>query len=143
MGAALIGALDWLTERLGPDIQRWRWGRIHTLPLRHFLSGRGDLGQLLDHGGVEVAGDGVTVANATPMAQFQARSGAGYRLVVDLGSSPPELWAVDAQGQSGHPGSTHYSDQLEDWLAGRYHRLALDGGTGRTVGDQCLHLQPR
>jgi penicillin amidase len=143
LAEAFVGALDWLTEKLGPDMQRWRWGRIHKMPLRHFLSGRGDLGELLDHGGVEVGGDGVTVASASPGAQFQARSGAGYRLIVDLGSAPPELWAVDGQSQSGHPGSPHYDDQLQDWLDGRYHRVTLDASAGRTIGHECLQLQPR
>src|SRR5262249_5339825 len=48
---AMASALDWLSGRLGPDMAGWAWGRLHTLPLRHVLSARGDLGQLLDHGG--------------------------------------------------------------------------------------------
>jgi penicillin amidase len=120
-------ALGWLTTRLGPDMAEWQWGRLHTLPLRHVLSGRGDLGELLDHGGAPAPGDGVTVCNASAGPTFEARAGAGYRLVADLASTPPALRAVDAQSQSGHPGSPHYRDQLTDWLAGRYHLLRLDG----------------
>jgi penicillin amidase len=128
--AAFAETLDWLSERLGPDVSQWTWGRLHVLPLRHFLSGRGDLGILLDHGGAAVPGDLVTVCSAGGGAAFEARSGAGYRMIVDLASSPPALWAVDAQSQSGHPGSPHYDDQLADWLAGRYHRLTLAAGPG-------------
>src|SRR5205823_4027873 len=50
-------ALAYLTERFGPDMGGWQWGRLHVMPLRHILSGRGDLGQLLDSGGLPVKGD--------------------------------------------------------------------------------------
>jgi penicillin amidase len=134
--------LGWLTQRLGWDVGGWTWGWLHTMPLRHFLSGRGDLGALLDHGGVPVSGDMITVCNTGLTGDFLARSGAGYRLLVDLGSSPPELWAVDGQSQSGHAGSPHYDDQLADWLAGRYHRLPLDPAAAQATAIQTLHLEP-
>jgi penicillin amidase len=126
--AAFGGALDWIQNRLGPDVAGWQWGKIHTLPLRHYLSGRGDLAQLLDHGGIPVKGNSHTVCNTGLGAQFEARSGPGYRLIADLNTSPPGLWAVDGQSESGHPGSPHYRDQLDDWIGGRYHYLPLDAG---------------
>src|SRR5262245_9471173 len=52
--AAMSAALGTLAARLGPDSRDWTWGRLHRMPLRHVLSARGDLGQLLDHGGVGV-----------------------------------------------------------------------------------------
>ena len=33
---------------------------------------------------------------------------------------------MDAQGQSGHPGSPNDGDQLAEWIAARYHFLSLD-----------------
>jgi penicillin amidase len=129
--AAMQSALAWLSSRLGPDMATWTWGRLHVIPLRHFLSGRGDLSTLLDHGGLPVKGDTVTVCNAAVNGAFEARAGAGYRLIADLAQSPAGLWAVDAQGQSGHPGSPHYADQLAGWIACRYHFLPLDPAAGR------------
>jgi penicillin amidase len=123
--SALHKALDLLTERLGPDIGSWTWGRLHTIPLRHILSGRGDLGTLLDHGHVPVKGDAHTVCNTGQGGQFEARAGANFRLIADMALSPPGLWAVDCESASGHPGSPHYGDQLADWIEGRYHWLPL------------------
>jgi penicillin amidase len=123
---AMEATLAWLAERLGADMAHWHWGRLHVLPLRHFLSGRGDLGELLDHGHRPIPGDYTTVCNACPDVTFAARTGAGYRLIADLKSTPAGLWAVDAQSQSGHPGSPHYRDQLEEWIEGRYHFLPLE-----------------
>jgi penicillin amidase len=139
---ALDSALAWLTERLGPDQSQWAWGKLHTLPLRHILSGHGDLAQLLDHGGLPVQGDAHTVCNTGLGPRFEASTGAGYRLIAELETSPPGLWAVDGQSQSGHPGSPHYRDQLSAWLKGQYHYLVLDPVQASRSAVSRLALEP-
>lgn len=119
------GTLAFLEDRLGTDMATWTWGRLHVMPLRHVLSSRGDLSALLDHGGAGVRGDMLTVCNTGGGPDWIAASGAGYRMIADLSSSPPVLRAVDGQSQSGQPGSPHYSDQFDDWAAGRYHEIPL------------------
>lgn len=114
-----------LSERFGSDVSKWTWGKLHKMPLKHVLSARGDLSQLLDHAGDPIRGDMLTVCNTGAGPDWTAVSGAGYRLIAELGSHPPMLWAVDGQSQSGHPGSPHYSDQFADWAEGRYHALPL------------------
>ncbi len=123
---AMIETLRELESRLGSDTSGWAWGRIHTINLDHRLSGRGDLSQLLSRGGLAVGGDGTTVCNTGPDPDYLVATGANYRLNADLSESPPGLWAVDAAGQSGHPGSPHYCDQLPEWLSGRHHYLPMD-----------------
>jgi penicillin amidase len=137
---ALHSTLDWLTERLGPNQAEWTWGRLHLLSLRHILSGRGDLGRLLDHGSRPVQGDAQTVCNTGLGAQFEARTGANFRMIADLAASPPVLWAVDAQSQSGHVGSPHYSDQFGTWLGGEYHCLSLERSNASRPGAARLSL---
>jgi penicillin amidase len=139
---AMSDALDYLTTRLGPDMASWSWGRLHTLPLRHVLSGRGDLGRLLDQRGPAVRGNAITVCNTSPGARLEARHGGNYRLVADLGSDPPTLLAVDGESQSGHPGSPHYSDQLADWLQGRLHALVLEDKARLEAGWTVRILEP-
>jgi penicillin amidase len=123
---AFAAALETLTARLGHSLGRWQWGELHRMQVRHFLSGRGELGELLDQPSPGVHGDMLTVCNTGGDIDWQARLGAGYRMIVDLSVAPPEMWAVDAGSESGHPASPHYADQLGDWIAGRYHRLPLD-----------------
>jgi penicillin amidase len=136
-------ALAWLSERLGSDPSQWTWGRLHTIPLRHYLSGRGDLSQLLDHGGLPIKGDAYTVCNTGMGADYEARSGAGYRLIADLNTSPPGLWAIDGQSQSGHPGSPHYANQLTEWINGGYHYLTLTRSPTPAKALQVQILEPR
>jgi penicillin amidase len=140
--AALETTLDDLTGRLGPDMRTWTWGRLHQIRLQHVLSARGDLGQLLDRGGMPVKGSGVTVCNTGYDPNYLAPMGANYRLIADLGEEPARLWAVDAQGQSGHPGSPHYGEQLAEWLAGRYHALPLDPAEAAKQVVTTLRLEP-
>ena len=131
--AAMGETLEMLGGRLGEDVESWTWGRLHLMPLRHVLSGRGSLSELLDHGGVGVRGDMLTVGNTGLGPDWEAASGAGYRHVVDLADDPPGIWTIDGQGQSGHPGSPHYSDQYDDWLTGQLRFVPIgseiDGAT--------------
>jgi penicillin amidase len=134
--------VSYLAERFGNNPREWIWGRLHTMPLKHVLSARGDLGKLLDHGGAAVRGDMVTVCNTGAGPDWTAVSGAGYRHIAELGSKPPVLWAVDGQGESGNPGSPHYSDQFDDWASGRYHRMVLDRDPESNPPEAVLRLTP-
>lgn len=140
--AAMETVLASLTDRLGADMGQWSWERVHRLPLRHWLSGRGDLGELLDHGNRPIKGDYTTICNAWHNPAGEARTGAGYRLIADLSDPAAGLWVVDAQSQSGHPGSPHYRDQLGDWIEGKYHYLPLDGEQVARTSVATLRLEP-
>ena len=136
-------AIDELTARLGPDMSGWNWGRIHKITLNHLLSDRGDLSDLLRRGGQPVGGNGITVSNTGFDPNYLASIGANWRHNADLAENPPGLWAVDATGQSGHPGSPHYGDQLTEWLGGRHHYVPLDSERVRANAKQTLTLKPK
>ena len=140
--AAFEAALDELAARLGPDMALWQWGRLHRVRLRHPLSGHGGLSELLDRGDEPVGGNGATVGNTGSAPDYSSAGGANYRLLSDLAESPPRLWAVDVAGQSGHPGSPHYSDQLADWLSGAYQAIPLDREGTLAVATAVLTLEP-
>jgi penicillin amidase len=122
---AFQDALQELETKLGPDPAAWRWGRLHPLLQKHFLSGRGDLGLLLDRSGLPAPGDATTVNSGTPDANFAAWLGAGYRMVADLSDPQLGIWSVEVGSQSGHPGSPHYDDQAPAWERGELYYLPL------------------
>ena len=117
-------AIALLRDRFGDDMSQWQWGRLHQVPLIHVLAGRGDLAQLLNHGGGPIDGDMLTVCNTGSGPEWVANTGAGYRLVADLANNT--LLAVEGQSQSGDPSSPHYMDQFDAWRNGAYHVLPLD-----------------
>jgi penicillin amidase len=141
--AAAGRALDELEGRLGDDMSAWQWGRLHRLPLQHLLSGRGELGRLLDRGGDAVRGNGLAVSNTGSAPDFVSRSGANYRLLVDLAETPAQMWTLDSAGPSGQPGSPHYANQFDDWLAGRYQRIGLERNDVQPTIRSRLRLETR
>jgi penicillin G amidase len=123
--ATFRAALDELARRLGPDMKLWAWGRLHTLVQKHYLSGRGDLGQLLDRSGAPAPGDGTTVCSTSSDPNHASPLGASYRMVADMADPECGMWAVSIPGESGHPGSPHYGDQVAAWGTGGNHYLSL------------------
>lgn len=140
---SLAAALDTLSTRLGADRSGWTWGCLHRMQQRHVLSGRGDLAALLDLPARPVRGNPYTVCNTGGDAEWQAHLGGGYRMIVDMAVQPPEMWAIDAGSESGHPGSPHYADQMDDWLAGRFHRLSLSREAIDAAARSRLRLAPK
>ena len=103
----------------------------------------GDVSKLLQRGGAspwEAMAPLSATRDSTP--NYLAAMGANYRLIADLSEVPSGLWAVDAAGQSGHPGSPHYCDQLPEWLAGRHHYLPLDRERANAAAKHRLLLTP-
>ena len=106
-------SLDELTTKLGNDPATWTWGRMHVLNQPHFLSKRGELGQLLDLNGKPCGGDNVTVCSGSADASYTSALGAGFRMVADLADPDAGVWQTEVAGVSGHPGSPHYRDQID------------------------------
>ncbi|MEX1230008.1 MAG: penicillin acylase family protein [Planctomycetaceae bacterium] len=132
-----------LAKRLGNEPRQWTWGRLHTMSMKHVLSPIGDLGQLLDQSRDAVRGDMSTVCNTGRSPDYQAMTGAGYRLIADMQTSPPVLHHVDAQSNSGNPGSAHYRDQYDAWVSGEYYAVTLDRAATEQAAVERLKLEPR
>ncbi|HWL08078.1 MAG TPA: penicillin acylase family protein [Planctomicrobium sp.] len=130
-----------LTVRFGPDMSEWTWGKLHTILQKHFLSGRGELGELLDRSGDPAPGDSTTICNNSPAPDHKAYLGPAYRMVADLADASCGLWTVEMASVSGHPGSPHYDDQFAVWVEGGYHFLSLESGPADI--ESRLHLQPK
>jgi penicillin amidase len=122
---ALRRAVAELRGRLGPDLATWRYGRVHTLTLRHTLGGVAALAPIFNRGPWPMGGDGDTVS-----MQFTPRDTAAgphynapsYRQIFDPGDWDAARIILPA-GQSGHPASAHYADMAAAWRTGGYFPL--------------------
>lgn len=123
-------ALDWLTDRFGPDQSTWAWGGIHRLGAVHPAARTPLQHEVLDIPAQPAPGGAGTLANAfyTPPGTFDTRMGASYRMVTSMGAGRA-FRSITWPGQSGHPGSPHYADQAADHLAGRFVDLVTDWET--------------
>ncbi len=63
-------------------------------------------------------------------------------MLSDLGEPARSRWQLST-GQSGQPGSPHFDDMLEGWLAGRTNPVYLDEHELRAAGHaKHLRLEP-
>ncbi len=110
-----------LSYRLGPNRDRWGWGRLHQLAFRSFEDP--DLERPLASarlGPHPVGGDAATLgfADYVPARSFDVRIASTYRVAIDL-ASPDQMLSALAPGQSEHPRHDHFDDGVMPWLAGR------------------------
>ena len=157
--ATLLGAwreaIAELRTALGDAPAEWRWGEIHRRGLRHPLSAVGDLGALLDQPAPPADGDTAVLNNvghgggrippASPdyRRNWEGTGGAGYRLVVDLGDPAGSAWTATLEGQSANAGSPNRSDQIDDFLAARYHEIPLDWARATAAAVHRITAEPR
>ncbi len=113
--ASFQATVSGLAERLGEPGEAWRWSAFRPSRLAH-------LGRIpgLGRTGLHTSGQYGVIRATT------STSGQSWRMVVALGEKP-EAWGLYPGGQSGHPGSRHYDDFVDDWVRGEaYPLLFLD-----------------
>lgn len=118
----LQAALKELVSKLGPEMEEWRWGRIHRCLFAHPLGERWPLNYIFNPPPVPLMGEKYTINHAgfDPVHPFNVKTIASYRQIIDLGDPSRSVY-VHPPGQSGHPLHTHYRDLLPLWSQGRYH----------------------
>jgi len=137
-------AVKHLQERLGPAVEKWTWGHLHTLTFRHSLGERKPLNRLLDLGPYRTAGSHLTVNKKQYdySAPFAVKEGVSQRMIVDL-AAPETALHVLPTGQSGLLGNPHYQDQVDLYLDGRYHPSWLNRSDINRHAEAKLVLLPR
>ncbi|MDQ6855657.1 MAG: penicillin acylase family protein [Candidatus Dormibacteraeota bacterium] len=140
---ALEDAVVDLRRTVG-GVRRWRWGRLHKLPLRHPLAIRRMLHPLLNAPDIVVGGgvDTVMATGARPGADFSTRLFApSWRQVFDIGHWDNGCTGVLFPGQSGRRFSRHHHDLSKRWARNR--QFPLRWGDAAFRGRRRLRLVPR
>lgn len=142
---ALEEAVAVLKESLGPDPEGWRWGVTHATDLRHPLGVVGVLRAFLNRGPYPSGGDAYTVWVAgfnTGGSSFgPVTAGPNYRFVVDTGNWDQGR-SVIFPGQSGHPASPSYDDQIDLWHNVRYRPMVFGRKVAELSARHRLVLKP-
>ena len=132
----------------------WAWGDLHVLALEHPVLGGDSVPALVrrvfNPGAVEVGG-GTSIVNATSFStaaadelgrpDFTVTAGPSMRMVVDLDDLDRSTW-VTTTGTSGHPGSDHYTDQVQAWAAGETFPWPFGREAVEEAGAVTLTLRP-
>jgi penicillin amidase len=144
-------AVEILGESCGSDPRGWSWGALHVADLRHPLGRVGALRGALNRGPYPAGGD----ANTIQLAAFGSgrsdtsgrpffgpvTTGPNYRFVVDTGDWE-KAWSLVSPGQSGHPASPNYDDQIGLWRNVRYRPMVFGLKTARLAAKHRLVLEP-
>jgi penicillin amidase len=140
----LADAVAHLEDLLGPDRDRWSWGRLHVARMGHTASPLLDAAtrERLALGPLPRGGSGDTVGNTAYNREFVQTGGATFRIVVDVGNWDGSL-AMNSPGQSGNPDSPHYADLFEPWARGDAFPLAYTRERVESVTEQRFVLRPR
>jgi len=137
---ALTQAVAGLKQKLGPDLDQWKWERLHTATFRHPLGVNPSLASLFNVG--PIARDGYAL---TPLStggpSYTQTIGATFREIMDLSDWDRSV-ATSAPGQSGQPGSPHFSDLAKLWQDGQYFPLPFTETAVRAASETTLTLTP-
>ncbi len=113
---------------LGKDRTKWKWGDLHKITFVNStlgVSGVAPLEALTNRGPMGAPGSYDTVNNGYwtwKSGKMSVFGQPAMRMIIDMGD-PTKSVAVNAPGESGHPLSGNYSNQLDAWLNGGYHSL--------------------
>ncbi len=144
---AMVAARLELTRKLGKDVARWQWGRLHRLELVHTPLGGpsvpGPVRALFNRGPYELGG-GSAIVDATGWTAsegYQVDWAPSMRMVVDLGDLDRSTW-VNLTGASGHPYDDHYADQVDRWATNRTYAWPFSQGAVSASAGERLELDP-
>ena len=110
-------AMTELRQRSGEHPNGWQLAAIHRVTFSHPFGTQRIIGRLFNRGPLPVPGDNDTVFASPPEpAALYDRAAAipSYRLIVDFAPGG-ETTATLAGGQSGHPLSRDYANQIGAW----------------------------
>ncbi|MEM8792457.1 MAG: penicillin acylase family protein [Pseudomonadota bacterium] len=143
---ALDDALSELTAEFGPQIEAWRWGRVHRAVHRHQPFGLlQPLGFLfnIEH---ETAGGNFTLmrglSSGKGPAPFENIHASGLRVVYDFADLDRSVWIIST-GQSGHPFSRWYDHLADLWARGDVIPMSMSEEDARAGAVGITTLRPR
>ncbi len=124
---ALGEAVDELTARLGKEMNKWRWGDLHTATFQNQSLGQSGIRpieRIFNRGPVEADGTLATVNNTGYRLDrpYAVSSVPSYRQIVDLQDFTRSI-SMHTTGQSGHPYHRHYDDMIDPWRNIQYHPM--------------------
>ena len=117
-----------LKESCGPKMEDWTWGKFHGLTFGHTLGSVKPLDRIFNRGPYPIGGDGNTIwaSGSNVMNPNDHRIiGPPFRFIADLSDWNKSLGML-VPGQSGHPASEHYDDNIEGFFKGEYHPMLFD-----------------
>jgi len=139
----ISAALTASVNELGTDQSKWDWGDLHTFTFSHPLGSIGPLSPIFNRGPYPTGGNWNTVNSGAYYADKAYSMGLGpaYRIIADPADWDASL-SIIPSGESGQPFSPYYADQIDSWLAVKYHTLPFTLPAIESAAQHTLKLIP-
>ncbi|HOF21893.1 MAG TPA: penicillin acylase family protein, partial [Bacteroidales bacterium] len=132
-----------LSESLGNDVSKWKWGDIHRITLEHPIGTVKIMDRIfgLNSETYPVGGSDHTVCPYTYNDLFRVTNGASERHIYNL-ADWDESWTVIPTGASGVPASEFYLSQTKTYVEGGFYRDLFSEAAVRAAARYVLTLKP-
>lgn len=133
-----------IRKEVNANPRRWAWGRMHQVRYAHPLGSVRILSGFFNRGPFPVGGDGTTPNQTSYQPKLPpglVQVVASYRQICDVGDWDATI-TVTTSGQSGHPFSRNYVDQIPMWLEGVYHAMPWTRPAVEQISKHKLVLAP-
>ncbi len=117
-----INAISTLTEMMGSNDEKWRWGKIHTLEFVHPLGRQAPLNMIFNVGPHAIGGAFNEINNNKAKSlgkDFKVIAGPSTRILIDF-ADVERSWGILPLGNSGHRFSPFFDDQRKMFFKGEY-----------------------
>jgi penicillin G amidase len=137
-------SIAFLRQRLGPNVDGWTWGKLHTIEYVHPLGRQTPLHFIFNAGPYPAGGNYSQVdamASARGKETFEVLAGPSTRRIVDFGRVE-KSWGISPLGNSGNLLSPHEKDQVDLFLRGQYRAQLMDEADITRDAESTLLLSP-
>ncbi len=118
-------AIKEMKTKLGVDIKKWNWGKVHTIEFKHPLGKVKPLNRLFNLGPLPISG-GNNVVNKIMSKpgdhNFKVASLPSTRRIISLGNKE-NSYSIIPSGNSGNFWSDHYDNQVQPYINGKYRKI--------------------
>ncbi len=141
LAKSLDEAVAELTQRFGPEQDKWKLGAYHHASIPHFMTAGLNAAERskFDVGDLPRGGDSYTVT-ATGGADNQT-SGGSFKIVVDTEDWDSSV-GLNNPGQSGDVNDPHYRDLYQFWARGKYFPIFYSRAKVESVTEKNTQLEP-
>jgi penicillin amidase len=141
---ALARTMKTIRRVYGDSMLRWAWGKAHQVRFTHPLGAARLVGGFFNRSPLPVGGDATTpnqTRAALTLPPGLVQTIPVYRQIFEVGGWD-RAQSVIAGGQSGHPLSRQYDDQIMMWREGVYHLMPWSRPAVEKAAVHRLLLQP-
>ncbi len=147
MEAAMASAHAEMTELIGSDSEKWRWGDLHLASFENQTLGQSGIAPvewLFNRSAPNRVAGSDSIVNSVGWnvtVGYEVDWVPSMRMVVDLGDLAGST-SIHTTGQSGHAFHGNYADMIEMWTDGVQHPMLWDRSQVDLAAANILVLKP-